>query len=167
MSFVDHNLISGETILYRTRLHWIVLLLPASLSLLFAVPAGLFLKGAIHVSGTKAGPLDVMQWMVLSCAVIALIILGTGIMYRSSTEMAVTNKRVMMKTGFVSRKSVEIVLSKIESITVDQTLSGRILGYGTITVRGTGGTPETFVKIAHPLELRQQVQEQIGQKTVA
>ena len=166
MSFVDRNLISGETILYRTRLHWIVLLLPAFLSLLFAVPAALLLNGVIHVTGTKAGPLDVMQWVVLCCTLIALIILGTGVMYRSSTEMAVTNKRVMMKSGFVSRKSVEIVLSKIESITVDQTLIGRIFGYGTITVRGTGGTPETFVKIGHPLELRQQVQEQIGLKAV-
>jgi len=167
MSFVDHNLISGEIILYRTRLHWFVLIVPATLSLLFLAPAILFLKGVIHITGTKAGPLDFMQLGVLISTAIAIIIMTTGIMYRSSTEMAVTNKRVIMKTGFVSRRSVELVLSKIESVTVDQNLLGRIFGYGTITIRGTGGTPETFVKISHPLELRQHVQEQIGMKAPA
>jgi len=167
MSFVDQNLIPGETVLYRTRLHWIVLLVPAFISVIFAVPAILFLKGTIPAAGTKAGPLDLIAWVALVCAVISLVIIGAGMLYRSSTEMAVTNNRVMMKTGLISRRSVEIVLSKIESLTVDQSIPGRIFGFGTVTVRGTGGTPETFMKIAHPLELRQKVQEQIGQKTIA
>jgi uncharacterized membrane protein YdbT with pleckstrin-like domain len=75
--------------------------------------------------------------------------------------MAVTNKRVLVKTGILSRRSIEIMLAKIESIVVDQTLAGRMFNFGTIIVRGTGGTPEAFNRIAHPLEFRRKVQEQI------
>jgi uncharacterized membrane protein YdbT with pleckstrin-like domain len=75
--------------------------------------------------------------------------------------MAVTNKRVVVKTGVLSRRTYEILLSKIESIHVEEGLLGRMLGYGSVVVRGTGGTPEPFYQIAHPLELRRQVHHQI------
>jgi uncharacterized membrane protein YdbT with pleckstrin-like domain len=68
---------------------------------------------------------------------------------------------VLIKRGFFSRRSVE-VLPKVESFGVDESLLGRMLGYGTVIVRGTGGTFETFDKIAHPNELRRQVQQQTG-----
>jgi uncharacterized membrane protein YdbT with pleckstrin-like domain len=80
---------------------------------------------------------------------------------RSATEIAVTNRRVLVKVGLLTRRSIEIMLSKIESIRVEQSLVGRMLSFGTIVVRGTGGTPEPFAKIAHPLEFRRNVQEQI------
>jgi hypothetical protein len=92
---------------------------------------------------------------------VALIIFAVGLVKRSSTEMAVTNKRVLVKVGLMSRRTIEIMLSKIESVRVDQSLMARMLGYGTIVVRGVGGTPEPFPDIAHPLEFRRQVQEQI------
>ena len=76
--------------------------------------------------------------------------------------MALTNRRVIVKTGLASRRTVEIVLPRIESIVVEESAIGRLLGYGTVIVRGTGGTPEVFEKIAHPLEFREQVQSQLS-----
>ena len=75
-----------------------------------------------------------------------------------SSEFAVTNKRVLIKVGLIRRHSLELLLQKVEGIGVDQTLTGRILGYGTITVTGTGGTRESFQRISRPLEFRRQVQ---------
>jgi uncharacterized membrane protein YdbT with pleckstrin-like domain len=77
-----------------------------------------------------------------------------------TSEFAVTNKRVIMKMGWVSRRVLELNLHKIESVNVDQSLLGRLVGYGTITVIGTGGTRETFHRIAHPLAFRKAFQEQ-------
>jgi uncharacterized membrane protein YdbT with pleckstrin-like domain len=74
-------------------------------------------------------------------------------------EFAITNKRVIIKTGLISRRTLEMNLSKIESVNVNQSILGRILGYGTITVIGTGGTRESFPKIQKPLEFRKKFQE--------
>jgi uncharacterized membrane protein YdbT with pleckstrin-like domain len=75
------------------------------------------------------------------------------------SEFAVTNRRIIIKTGFVARRTVEMNLSKIESVNVDQTVMGRIFGYGSITIIGTGGTRESFHNIARPLEFRKAFQE--------
>jgi uncharacterized membrane protein YdbT with pleckstrin-like domain len=77
-----------------------------------------------------------------------------------TSEFAVTTKRVIMKVGWLSRRVLELNLHKIESVNVDQPLLGRLLGYGTITVIGTGGTRETFHRIASPLVFRKAFQEQ-------
>lgn len=75
-----------------------------------------------------------------------------------TSEFAITNKRIIIKVGLISRRTIEMNLSKIESVSVDQTILGRILRYGTITVIGTGGTREPFTYISHPLEFRRQFQ---------
>jgi uncharacterized membrane protein YdbT with pleckstrin-like domain len=93
---------------------------------------------------------------------ISLVIFFYGIAKRNATEMAVTNKRVLIKTGMASRRSLDMMLSTVESIGVEETVLGRMMGYGTVIVRGTGGTPETFLMIARPQEFRKNVQEQIG-----
>jgi uncharacterized membrane protein YdbT with pleckstrin-like domain len=81
---------------------------------------------------------------------------------RRAAEFAITNKRVIFKEGFIYRRTAEMFLSKIESVGADQTILGRILGYGSIVLRGTGGSTEPFEKIALPLEFRRQIQEQIA-----
>jgi uncharacterized membrane protein YdbT with pleckstrin-like domain len=63
--------------------------------------------------------------------------------------------------GYLTKRTIELFLSKVESVEVEQTLGGRMLGYGSITVRGTGGTNEPFNHVADPLEFRRQVQHQI------
>lgn len=78
---------------------------------------------------------------------------------RYTDEFAVTNRRVIVKTGLISRKTLEMNLSKIESVNVDQSISGRLLGYGTITIIGTGGTRESFPNISKPLLFRKKFQE--------
>ena len=74
-------------------------------------------------------------------------------------EFGITNKRVIIKTGLIKRNTFEMNLSKIESINVDQSILGRILGYGTIEVIGTGGTKNIFYKIRQPLKFRKKFQE--------
>jgi uncharacterized membrane protein YdbT with pleckstrin-like domain len=75
------------------------------------------------------------------------------------SEFGITNKRLIIKTGILSRRTLELNLSKIESVNVNQSILGRILGYGSIGVIGTGGTKEYFVSIKNPLEFRRKLQE--------
>lgn len=78
---------------------------------------------------------------------------------RYTDEFAITNKRVIIKTGLISRQIFEMNHSKIESVNVDQSILGRILGYGTITVVGSGGTRGVFSNISNPLAFRRKFQE--------
>ena len=159
MSYVDKNLIPGESALYRTGLHWIVLVWPILLALLFGVPGLAILVISVVVrQQNSALPVRIEGLVFLILGITAGLI---GFLRRSATEMAVTNKRVVVKTGILSRRTYEILLSKVESIHVEEGLLGRMLGYGSVVVRGTGGTPEPFRQIAHPLELRRQVHHQI------
>jgi uncharacterized membrane protein YdbT with pleckstrin-like domain len=77
-----------------------------------------------------------------------------------SSEFAVTNKRVIIKVGFISRRTIEINMSKVESVEINQDIFGRLLNYGTIVVIGTGGTKEPFALIEDPLAFRRAVQAQ-------
>jgi uncharacterized membrane protein YdbT with pleckstrin-like domain len=174
LSYVEKNLVAGETLLYQTRHHWIVLLGPLLVSLLLGIP-GLGLLGESMAS--KAGKSQAAASTGISAggiAIIGLILLlaaiGTlsyGIAKRNATEMAVTNKRVLIKTGMASRRTLDVMLSRVESIGVEETVVGRVFGYGTVIVRGTGGTPETFMMIAHPQEFRRAVQEQTGREQIS
>ena len=74
-------------------------------------------------------------------------------------EFAITNKRVIIKKGLIRRDTFEMNISKIESVNVDQSILGRILGYGTVRIVGTGGSLSSFCKIRHPLEFRKKFQE--------
>jgi uncharacterized membrane protein YdbT with pleckstrin-like domain len=150
MGYVEKNLISGEKVVYRTGIHWIVLFWP----FVFAV-----LLGAAGVAiYLYRNDLVIASAALIGVAALILIIAGVR---RGSTEMAVTNRRVIIKTGIASRRSLEIMLPKVESIGIDESTGGRVLGYGTVTIHGTGGTPEPFRMIAHPSEFRRQVQQQI------
>jgi len=75
------------------------------------------------------------------------------------SEFVITNRRIVIKEGFIARRTFEMNLSKIETVNVDQTVMGRILNYGSITIIGTGGTKETFHNIARPMKFRQSFQE--------
>lgn len=89
-----------------------------------------------------------------------ILTLWIGPFVRAATsEFAITNKRVIIKVGLISRRTLEINLSKIESVNVDQNIWGRIFGYGNLTVIGTGGTRETFNTISRPMEFREKFQE--------
>lgn len=76
-----------------------------------------------------------------------------------NSEFAITSKRIIIKVGLISRRTLEMNLVKVESVNVDQSILGRILGYGTITVIGTGGTREPFYRISRPLDFRKAYQQ--------
>ena len=152
MSYVKKNLIPGETVIYQTGIHWSVLFWP------FLLAAALVAGGiSCFVWQGFAGYIEIGTLLIG----IALVVVLYSWIKRSSTEIAVTNKRVIIKTGMAARHSLEIMLAKVESIGISETLWGRMLGYGSVTIHGTGGTPEPFHKIAHPSEFRQYVQQQI------
>jgi hypothetical protein len=162
MTYVESNLVPGESVIYQTRLHWIVMLWHMVLGcLLLGLPGVLLLYYAFSHTEIELRTLHIMEGGGVALLVCGVAVMLVGMMRRSATEMAVTNRRVVIKTGLGSRKTIEMLLNKVESIEVSETAFGRMLGYGTIVVIGTGGTPEPFHKVAHPLEFRSEVQQQI------
>ena len=150
MSYLDDHLLGGERIVYRARLHWttfltsvVVILLGIGLAILLQLTEPAYTLAGAALAGVGL-----------------LLAIGPAIRYLSS-EFAVTDKRVLGKLGFIERESKETLLSKIEAIAIDQGVIGRILGFGTVTITGTGGTQESFPRISEPLEFRRQIQSQI------
>ena len=164
MSYVEKHLIPGESVQYETRLHWIVMLGHAVIAILLALAAiAIPILWASLATKTKGSSVPTLAYLVaLACILIGGALFCVGMLRRNATEMAVTSKRVIVKTGIAHRRTLEILLSQIESIAVDEPALGRLLGYGTVIVKGTGETPEEFEKISHPLEFREQVQRQIA-----
>lgn len=150
MSYLDDHLLAGERIVYRARLHWSIF---ATSIVVIALGIGLAIVLSVY---------QPEYWYAgAALAGIGLLLaIGPAIRYASS-EFAVTDKRVVAKLGFIERESLETLLSKIEAIGVDQGIVGRMLGYGTITITGTGGTEESFPRIADPLEFRREIQSQV------
>jgi uncharacterized membrane protein YdbT with pleckstrin-like domain len=163
MGYVDDNLISDEKVTYRARLHWKVLVVPLLLAAVFIVLA-LAAFGRALVGADTQNIFAIAGAIFLLAAAVPLMKIWITV---SSAEFAVTNKRVILKTGFIQKKTAEMFLAKIESVVVDQTITGRIMGYGTIVIRGTGGSLEPFSDISRPLEFRRQIQDQIGQSLAA
>jgi membrane protein YdbS with pleckstrin-like domain len=149
MGYVEQNLMVGEKVTYRTKLHWVIFLW----SVIFVIIAIVGFANGSHAIGVAIG--------VFFIFLAALTGIWSYIEY-STWEFAVTNKRVLVKIGWIRRHSLELLLTKVEGIGVNQGILGRILGYGTIVVTGTGGTKEPFHKIDAPLEFRKRVQEQIA-----
>jgi uncharacterized membrane protein YdbT with pleckstrin-like domain len=163
MSYVERNLIPGEKLVYRTGVHWSVLFGPAIISTLIAV-AGIAILAYRDDIATRGVPVEGVEITGAVLVVVSAIAFGYRVVKKNATEIAVTDKRVIIKTGLASRRSLEIMLAKVESIGIDETMMGRVLGYGTVVIHGTGGTPEPFRKIAHPSEFRMAVQQQIDSR---
>lgn len=165
MSYIESNLVPGEAVIYETRLHWIVMLWHIVVGcFLLDLPGALLLSYALTHDGIESETQHVMVAAGVALLICGVVVILMGMMRRNATEMAVTNRRVVVKTGLFSRKTIEMLLDKVESIEVSETAFGRMLGYGTIVLIGTGGTPEPFHKVAHPLEFRSQVQQQIEKR---
>jgi len=99
------------------------------------------------------------HWIIFISLHSFLTLFIAPLIAKYTDEFAITNKRVIIKTGLISRRTFEMNHSKIESVNVDQAILGRILGYGTIRIVGSGGTKEVFPNINHPLEFRKKFQE--------
>lgn len=146
MSYISDNLIPNEQVLYRTRLHWKIFV-PAVLLLLLCVP--------VIVVAIDGG---LNPYLSLSLLVVPLFTFLSAYLTWQFSEFGVTDKRVLIKTGIVGRHTLETLLTKVENIGVEQSLWGRVFGYGTIYVTGTGSTKETFPGIDAPLEFRKRIE---------
>ncbi len=150
MSYVDKVLQPGEVVLGRTRLHWFIYLQPLCLVLL---GLGILLAGANAQEENEP-----FFWIGAAVfGAIGAVNLLIAWIRRVSTELAVTDRRVIHKTGFFSRQTQEMHREKVESVDVQQSFLGRIFGYGTVLVRGIGSTWEPFSNIADPLAFRSNI----------
>jgi len=150
MSYLDDHLLAGERVVYRARVHWSIFataIVVIALGVVLAIVLRVYQPAYWYAGAALAG--------------IGLLLAIAPAIHYASSEFAVTDKRVVAKLGFIERESLETLLSKIEAIGVDQGIVGRMLGYGTITITGTGGTEESFPRIADPLEFRRQIQSQV------
>lgn len=159
MAYIDENLMDNEKIIFRCKPHpiifsnamiWTVFMLAAFMIGPYTDMGKYFLfKHRLYsVAGTLA----------FACAVFSFMM--SYIDYTCS-EFGITNKRVLVKLGFIRRTSFEVLLSKIESIQVVQSILGRMFSYGTIIIAGTGGSRDAFRNIPRPLRFRKLVQEQV------
>jgi uncharacterized membrane protein YdbT with pleckstrin-like domain len=149
MSYVQSVLQPGEQVRHTAKLHWIMYW-PGLLFLLAAIAAFV-----LAYSATRGGTL----WTYLAgvLAVVALGFLFREWFVQWTTEIAVTDRRIIYKEGFVRRSTVEMHMDKVESVDVEQTIMGRLLDYGTVTVKGVGTGFEPLKMIAAPLDLRNHI----------
>ncbi|MEL7625389.1 MAG: PH domain-containing protein [Anaerolineaceae bacterium] len=149
MGYIEKRLANDETIIYRAKTSWKVLIWPMVLLIL------------INWLASKVHPLFLFFTIILSVVLIIQVILII-----ITTEFALTNRRIIAKRGVILQHSLEILLKQVESIAVSQPLVGRIFGFGTVTVNGSGGTQEFFKSIDNPMELRRQVNDQISEQSI-
>ncbi len=144
MSYVNNNLMAGEGITYQAKIHW---------AIFFPSIACLVVATLLHVTATvdsEKGAKVIANILIIFSIWLAL----KAFIYKISTELAITNKRIIAKTGLIKRNTIELNHSKVESFAVNQSILGRILGFGTITISGTGGVKNPILGIDSPLEFR-------------
>lgn len=149
MRYVRRVLQPGETIVYTTKLHWIVYLWAI---LLLAVCFVLAIA-----AWSQNDKQNISLALGIAAVIFALLALSSAFrafIRRVTTELAITDRRIIYKTGLISRHTIEMNRRQVESIDVNQSILGRIIGYGTIVVRGTGGSLEPMYRIDSPLTFR-------------
>jgi len=149
--YIDEILQPGEKVLYSTNAHWV-----------FYLPAiSAWLVAAVLVVLSRLTTTDSVVLLCLAAAtVVALAALYWTVkawFHRLTTETDVTNRRVVHKTGFIKRRTFEMALDKVESVDVNQSIMGRILNYGDVTIMGVGEGKETIRTIAEPLAFRNSI----------
>ena len=146
MSYTQSVLQPGERIILMGRLHWIsywpsMLIVVLGLALLFVL-----LWFGAH--GATIG------WAIFALAVLFTVTFSYAAFTRWITEFAITDRRVISKRGFIMRNTAEMNMDKVESVKVDQSVLGRLLDYGTVTVVGTGQGLEPIKDVASPIAFR-------------
>jgi membrane protein YdbS with pleckstrin-like domain len=154
MSYVDKNLLPGEIVKYRASRHWIVLIVP----IVFGVFLIVLAIATLFVDPSAKGNAEIITGAGLSLFLIGGLFLLTALFRRRAIEMAVTSRRIVIKQGILRTRSLDMARARVESVQIDQGLLGKMCGYGNVTIRGVGGTPEPFSKISRPFEFRRQVQ---------
>src|SRR6476660_8428651 len=148
MKYIDQVLQPGEKIVFSSTLSWAVYF-PSVLLWLAAL--------ILAVAGSLLQPSNVWLWSALVVALLACVSTAKEWFRRWTTDIDVSDRRVVYKRGFIRRHTIEINMDKVESVDVDQSILGRMLNYGDITIRGTGVGIEPLHNIDAPLEFRNQV----------
>ena len=147
--YVRKVLQPGETIVYSTKLHWIIFwraIVLIIISIILAVSAWYTAENQ-----------NLSLALVIAAIIFALLALSSAFgkfIKQRTTELAVTDRRVIYKEGLIARRTLEMNRSRVESVDVYQSVLGRLLGFGTITPRGTGGSLEPMHNIDDPLTFR-------------
>jgi uncharacterized membrane protein YdbT with pleckstrin-like domain len=149
--YIDDILQPGEKVLYSTNAHWIFYL-PAIAA--WVVALAFLVLSRLFVDST---PTLLCLSLAAISAIFAIYKMLTAWFHRWTTETDVTNLRVVHKTGFIKRRTFEMSLDKVESVDVNQSILGRLLNYGNVTVRGVGEGAETIQTIAAPLDFRNHI----------
>jgi len=168
MSYIQDNLTPNEKVLFFARVHPAVFL-PSIV--LFVTTIAIFIYSltlVVQVNTPGSPPPQISGRAIAGSFILCIsgflflysILLGLqAIIIIFTTEFAVTNKRVIAKTGFIRRHTLEILLPKVESVAVHQNILGRLLNFGTVTVTGTGGTKESFRAIVEPIAVRRKINQ--------
>lgn len=153
MRYVQRVLQPEETVVHQAYLHWLIFLR----AIAFAVLAIVCLIAEAILRPTE--PIVATTFVVVACffALLALESAFRAWIRRVTTEFAITDRRVIYKTGLFSRHTLEMNRGKVESVDVDQPFTGRLFGYGTIILRGTGSTFQPIYHIADPLTFRSHI----------
>lgn len=157
MSYVDENLLPGEQVVYRAKLHWS----------LFAVPMVWGVMGALLcLFGITDGNGLAIGLGVLFCLVALLTLPSPWITYRT-TEMAITSQRIIAKRGWIRRDTLEVEHRGIGGVQVKQGIMDRLFNRGTVTITSAGAPRSGFPGIAKPLDFRRnalQAKEAAGRR---
>lgn len=160
MSYIDETLMGDEQVVYRTKPHWIIFTpsvgwLVLAFLIMIVGPRYQVANSYLYNSYTLS---DILAFITLGIAFISALV--AFVTYQTS-EFGITNRRILMKVGFISRTTLEMLLQRVESIQVYQSIPGRIFNYGSIVISGTGGSKDPFPNIPDPLIFRKYAQEQI------
>jgi uncharacterized membrane protein YdbT with pleckstrin-like domain len=150
MSYVRRVLQPGEVVRHTASAHWIIYW-PGALCIVLALVA-LVWAGFLPENLAKW-----VRWLAAVLTVAGLVFLVREWFGWWTTEIAVTNLRVIYKTGLIKRTTNEMNMDKVESVKVEQSVLGRILDYGKVSIIGTGAGLEALDIVAKPIELRNSI----------
>lgn len=159
-TYITESLSENEKLVYSTRPHWIIFT-PSIATLIAALLIFIYLPDLIMLNEPVWRGFTFHQLISIAFGIAGGIAFLSAFLFYTTSEYGVTNKRVIMKRGFIQRYSTEVFLSKIEGINIDQSFTGRILDYGSIIIVGTGGTNDYYNSVPNPVKFRKAVQQQL------
>ncbi len=146
LSYVDKNLLTGENVIHKASIHWFIF-----------IPSILTFALSIFLMGQKEGAAAFGALLFM----FSIYMFIKAFVIKKTTELVVTSKRIIAKTGFIRRNTVELNHNKVESFNIDQSILGRIFGFGTLIINGTGGGKTPIPNIDAPLIFRKEAMQAI------
>jgi uncharacterized membrane protein YdbT with pleckstrin-like domain len=150
--YLEKSLQGDEKVIYSAELHWIVYHIGATITLIGAL-FGKYAPKLMHLYlGQKIADIAAkpVSYIAIGIIVVGALHLFFGFIRQISTELIITNHRVIAKYGFISVTTYELMLYKVEGANIEQSITGRLLGYGTVMVKGTGGGISPIDHVANP-----------------